>query len=87
MARPLRIALEDGWYQVMNRGIEQRSIFRAAADYRQLLQLLAQLPTRFGLLVHCYALLPITLPFAAANPASQPQPSGPMAQCVLQRVV
>jgi putative transposase len=58
MARPLRIALEDGWYHVMNRGIERRSIFRAPADYHQFLQLLAQLPTRFRLLVHCYALMP-----------------------------
>ncbi len=58
MARPLRIAIEDGWYHVMNRGIERRSIFRSPADSRHFLQLLAQLPTRFGLLIHCYALMP-----------------------------
>jgi putative transposase len=58
MARPLRIAVEDGWYQVINRGIERRSIFRSSADSRHFLQLLAQLPTRFGLLIHRYALLP-----------------------------
>ncbi len=29
MARPLRIAIEDGWYHVINREIERRSIFRA----------------------------------------------------------
>jgi putative transposase len=58
MARPLRIVIEDGWYHVINRGIERRSIFRSAADSGRFLQLLAQLPTRFGLLVHCYALMP-----------------------------
>ena len=58
MARPLRIAIEDGWYHVMNRGIERRSIFSSLADSRHFLQLLAQLPTRFGLLIHCYALMP-----------------------------
>jgi hypothetical protein len=59
MARPLRIVIEDGWYHVINRGIERRSIFRSAADSGRFLQLLAQLPTRFGLLVHCYALIRI----------------------------
>jgi putative transposase len=58
MARPLRIVIEDGWYHVINRGIERRSIFRSLADSRHFLQLLAQLPTRFGLLIHCYALMP-----------------------------
>ena len=58
MSRPLRIALEDWWYQVINRGIERRSIFRSAADYRHFVKLLAQLPERFGILIHCYALMP-----------------------------
>jgi hypothetical protein len=51
MARPLRIAIEDGWYHVVNRGIEQRSIFTSPADDGHFLQLLAQLPARFGFLV------------------------------------
>jgi putative transposase len=58
MARPLRIAIEDGWYHVINRGIERRLLFRSSADSHHFLQLLAQLPTRFGLLIHCYALMP-----------------------------
>jgi hypothetical protein len=41
LSRPLRIALEDGWYHVINRGIERRSIFRSAADYRHFVELLA----------------------------------------------
>ena len=55
MSRPLRIALEDGWYHVINRGIERRSIFRSPADYRHFVELLAWLPKRFGILIHCYA--------------------------------
>jgi hypothetical protein len=55
--RQLHIAVEDGWYHVVDRGIERRSIFRSLADYRHFLQLLAQLPPRFGLLVQCYALM------------------------------
>ena len=58
MARPLRIAIEDGWYHVINRGIERRSIFRSPVDSGHFLQLLAQLPTRFGLMVNCYVLMP-----------------------------
>jgi putative transposase len=61
MSRPLRIALEDGWYHVINRGIERRSIFRSAADCRHFVELLAQLPERFGILIHCYALMPQSL--------------------------
>ena len=57
MARPLRIVIEDGRYHLMNRGIERRSIFRSAADSRRFLQLLVQLPNRFGLLIHCCALV------------------------------
>src|ERR1700747_295652 len=58
MARPLRIVIENGWYHVFNRVIERRSIFSSLADSRHFLQLLAHLPTRFGVLVHCYALMP-----------------------------
>jgi hypothetical protein len=67
MARPLRIVIEDGWYHVINRGIERRSIFRSAADSRRFLQLLAQLPTRFGHLVHCYALMPSRIAHSGAT--------------------
>jgi REP element-mobilizing transposase RayT len=55
MSGPLGIALEDGWYHFINRGIERRSIFRSAADYRHLVELLAQLPEWFGILIHRYA--------------------------------
>jgi REP element-mobilizing transposase RayT len=58
MVRPLRITIEDGWYHVINRGIERRAIFKTEADYGHFLELAAQLPSRFGVVVHSYALLP-----------------------------
>jgi hypothetical protein len=45
---PVYLALQDGWYDLINRGIERRSIFRSATDYRHFVELLAQLPERFG---------------------------------------
>jgi putative transposase len=58
MVRPLRIAVKDGWYHVINRGIERRRIFHSTADYDHFLELLGAFPERFGLLVHCFCLMP-----------------------------
>jgi putative transposase len=58
MARPLRIDLEDGWYHVVNRGIERRRIFQGVADFARFIEVLEELPTRFAVLVHAYALMP-----------------------------
>jgi REP element-mobilizing transposase RayT len=58
MVRPLRITIEDGWYHVINRGIERRAIFKTEADCGHFLELAAQLPSRFGVVVHSYALIP-----------------------------
>ena len=58
MARPLRIELEDGWYHVSNSGLERRRIFQAAADFERFMRVLGELPSRFGRLVHAYALMP-----------------------------
>jgi putative transposase len=57
MARPTRLDIEGGWYHMMNRGIERRAIFRSAAGYNQLLQLISKLPERFGVRVHAFVLL------------------------------
>ena len=58
VARPLRIALKHGWYHVINRGLERRRIFQAKADFDRFIGVLGQLPSRFGVLVHAYALMP-----------------------------
>jgi putative transposase len=58
MARPLRIDLKDGWYHVINRGLERRQIFPAEVDFDRFIRVLGELPSRFGVLVHAYALMP-----------------------------
>ena len=54
MARPTRLDLEGGWYHALNRGIERRSIFKSAKCYSHFVELLSQLPKRFGLPIHGY---------------------------------
>jgi putative transposase len=58
MARPTRLDVEEGWYHVVNRGIEKRVIFRGVSGYEHFVELLAKLPQRFGLRVHGYVLMP-----------------------------
>ena len=58
MARPTRLDIEGGWYHVVNRGIEKRTIFRGTAGYEHFSSLICKLPERFGLRVHGYVLMP-----------------------------
>ncbi|MBV8214127.1 MAG: transposase [Verrucomicrobia bacterium] len=58
MARPTRLDIEGGWYHVVNRGIERRTIFRGASSYQHFVGLLSKLPQRFGLRLHGYVLMP-----------------------------
>jgi putative transposase len=57
MARPTRLDLEGAWYHVLNRGIERRPIFKSAKCYSHFVELLAQLPKRFGVRIHGYVLM------------------------------
>jgi putative transposase len=57
MARPTRLDLEGGWYHVLNRGIERRSIFKSAKCYSRFVELLGRLPARFGVRIHGYVLM------------------------------
>jgi putative transposase len=52
MARPTRLDLEGGWHHVLNRGTERCVIFRGPVCYRHFIELLAQLPKRFGVRIH-----------------------------------
>jgi hypothetical protein len=54
MARPLRLDIEDGWYHVINRGLEKRQIFPDERANTHFLELMSALPTRFGLKIHSY---------------------------------
>ena len=54
MARPLRIVFPGAWYHIVNRGASRAQVFRDDVDVRTFLDLLAELPTRFGVEVHGY---------------------------------
>ena len=58
MARPLRLDVADGWYHITQRGIERRVIYREVRDYEHFLDLLGELPERFGVRLHAYVLMP-----------------------------
>ncbi|OHB77879.1 MAG: hypothetical protein A2Z25_07875 [Planctomycetes bacterium RBG_16_55_9] len=57
MARPLRIDREDTFYHVLNRGNEQRAVFRDAQDYEGFLARLGRCSQRFSLAVYAYVLM------------------------------
>jgi len=57
MARPLRINVEGGWYHVMSRGIERRTIFLDDSYCAHFLDLLGEMTERFGVEVHAYVLM------------------------------
>ncbi|MDA0990184.1 MAG: transposase [Verrucomicrobia bacterium] len=57
MARPLRIDVEGGWYHVMSRGIERRTIFLDDSFCLHFLDLLGEMTDRFGVEVHAYVLM------------------------------
>ncbi len=48
MARALRIEIQGGHYHVTARGNERRAIFRQDKDRTHFLELLSELPPRFG---------------------------------------
>ena len=58
MARPPRIEIPDGRYHLTARGNERRAIFRDDRDREHFLDLLAELPERFGTLLHGFVLMP-----------------------------
>ncbi|HUV66069.1 MAG TPA: transposase, partial [Sedimentisphaerales bacterium] len=57
MARPLRIDQEDTFYHVLNRGNEQRLIFRDTRDHEGFLMRLGRCSQRFSLSVYAYVLM------------------------------
>jgi putative transposase len=57
MARPLRIEIPGGRYHLTARGNERRKIFRDDRDRLHFLDLLSELPERFGARLHAYVLM------------------------------
>ena len=45
----MRIAVENGWYHVVNRGIDGRQLFPDDHANERFLELLERMPERFGL--------------------------------------
>jgi len=58
MARPLRVEFAGAWFHVTARGNERRVIFRTDADRQKFVEVLAELPVRFGFRIHGYVLMP-----------------------------
>jgi putative transposase len=57
MARPLRIERRGGRFHATARGNEGRDIFRGDTDRYYFLELLSDMPERFGVRLHAYALM------------------------------
>ena len=49
--------MENSWYHVMNRGIDARRLFPDNKANEHFRELLARMPTRFGLRIHAYVLM------------------------------
>ena len=56
MARKNRIN-EPGYYHIINRGVERRSIFIEPEDYSLFLDLLLEMKKKFNILIHSYCLM------------------------------
>lgn len=57
MARPIRVDVEGGWYQITARGIERRKIFEDHRDHEHFLELLPEMGERYGVEIHAYVLM------------------------------
>ena len=57
MSRQLRIEVENGWYHVVNRGIDGRLLFPDARANEHFLELLQRMPARFDLRIHAFVLM------------------------------
>jgi REP element-mobilizing transposase RayT len=57
MARPLRINYEGAFHHITVRGNERKKIFLSRADCEKFLCLLKENSVRYGIILHCYALM------------------------------
>ena len=58
MARPIRIEFGNAVYHIVARGNERKEIFRVDKDRHIFLQTLEQMIEQFGVMLHCYCLMP-----------------------------
>lgn len=57
MTRPLRIQHKDGWYHIVNRGIDRGIIYHDDRDREHFLELLGSAVEHLCLEIHCYVLM------------------------------
>lgn len=57
MARPLRVDVEGGWYHVTMRGQRRGEIVVENGDRKRWLELVSELPERYGVEIHAYVLM------------------------------
>jgi len=57
MPRPLRPDIENGWFHVMNRGIDHCDVFLDDSDRVEYGERLADVYERYGILTHAYCLM------------------------------
>ncbi len=57
MPRPLRPDVQDGWYHVMNRGIDHGDVFFEDSDRIEFGQRFADVYERYGVRTHAYCLM------------------------------
>jgi len=58
MARPLRLEYEGAFYHITSRGNERGKIFYCDADYRKFCDYLREARKKYGIILHCYVLMP-----------------------------
>lgn len=57
MSRDLRIQYPSAWYQVMNRGLNRRRIFKDDSHRELFLEFLSAIHNRYGMEIHAYCLM------------------------------
>jgi len=58
MARPIRVQFEGAYYHLTARGNERKSIFYSDRDRQLFLDTLEQMLQQYGVILHCYCLMP-----------------------------
>lgn len=58
MARPLRLEYEGAFYHITSRGNERGKIYFGDADYRKFIDYMAEAKKKYGIVIHCYVLMP-----------------------------
>lgn len=57
MARPLRIEIRGALYHISSRGNDNSPVYRDEEDYQKFLEILSEIPQRYGTFLHVYILM------------------------------